>query len=66
MMENVLEAALEGGAEFSELFFEDRHVRSLSMLKGKIENMNLGRDSGVGIRIIDGLNSVYVYTNDLP
>ena len=65
MMENVLEAALEGGAEFSELFFEDRHVRSLSMLKGKIENMNLGRDSGVGIRIIDGLNSVYVYTNDL-
>lgn len=65
MMENVLEAALEGGAEFSELFFEDRNVRALSMLKGKVENMNLGRDSGVGIRIIEGLNSVYVYTNDL-
>lgn len=65
MMENVLEAALEGGAEFSELFFEDRNVRALSMLKGKVEHMNLGRDSGVGIRIIEGLNSVYVYTNDL-
>lgn len=65
MMQNVLEAALEGGAEFSELFFEDRNVRALSMLKGKVENMNLGRDSGVGIRIIEGLNSVYVYTNDL-
>lgn len=65
MMENVLEAALEGGAEFGELFFEDRNVRALSMLKGKVENMNLGRDSGVGIRIIEGLNSVYVYTNDL-
>lgn len=65
MMENVLAAALEGGAEFSELFFEDRNVRALSMLKGKVENMNLGRDSGVGIRIIEDLNSVYVYTNDL-
>lgn len=65
MMENVLEAALESGAEMSELFFEDRNVRALSMLKGKVENMNLGRDSGVGIRIIEGLNSVYVYTNDL-
>lgn len=64
-MENVLQAALDGGAEFSELFLEDRTVRSLHMMKGKVENVNLGRDSGAGIRIIDGLNSVYVYTNDL-
>lgn len=39
--ERVLQAALAGGADFSELFVEDTVSNALSMTDGKVENAAL-------------------------
>lgn len=64
VIEEVLSEALCSGGDFSEIFFEDTKRCALSMINGKLENAVSGRDFGAGIRIFDGLNSIYAYTND--
>ncbi|MBZ2175562.1 TldD/PmbA family protein [Schnuerera sp. xch1] len=64
VIENVLSAALSTGGDFAEIFIEDRYNTNINMVGGFVENSISGRDYGIGIRIFDGLNSVYAYTND--
>lgn len=64
IIENVLEAALTTGGDFSEVFIEDRFVNSIGLQDGKIEQSISGRDFGIGIRIFAGLQNVYTYTTD--
>jgi len=64
VIENVLYAALSTGGDFAEIFVEDRYNTNIRMVGGYIENSLSGRDYGVGIRVFDGLNSAYGYTND--
>jgi len=64
VIENVLYAALSNGGDFAEVFVEDRFNTNIKMVGGYVENSISGRDFGIGIRIFDGLNSVYAYTND--
>jgi TldD protein len=42
---------------------EDKLTNSIAMVGGKVESSVAGRDFGIGIRIFNGLNSVYAYTN---
>ena len=62
--EKVLQAALETGGDFAEIFVEDKTSSSLNMIGGVLEKALSGRDFGVGIRIFKGFFSVYAYTND--
>ncbi len=64
IIENVLEAALSTGGDFSEVFIEDRFVNSIGLQDQKIEQSISGRDFGVGIRIFSGFQNVYTYTTD--
>lgn len=64
IIENVLEAALSTGGDFSEVFIEDKFVNSIELQSDKIERSISGRDFGVGIRIFSGLQNVYTYTSD--
>jgi len=64
VIENELYAALSTGGDFAEIFVEDRYNTNIRMVGGYIENSLSGRDYGVGIRVFDGLNSAYGYTND--
>ncbi|MCT4565951.1 MAG: TldD/PmbA family protein [Maledivibacter sp.] len=64
LIEDVLAAALSTGGIFAEIFVEDRLNTSIGMVGGKVENTISGRDYGIGIRIFDGVKSVYAYTND--
>ena len=64
VIENVLYAALSHGGDFAEIFVEDRFNTNIKMVGGYVENSISGRNFGIGIRIFDGLNSVYAYTND--
>lgn len=64
IIENVLEAALSTGGDFSEVFIEDKYVNRLELQSGKIEKSISGRDFGIGIRIFSGLQSIYTYTTD--
>lgn len=63
-IENVLYAALSTGGDFAEIFVEDKYTTNMKMIGGILEDSISGRDYGVGIRIFNGFNSIYAYTND--
>ena len=65
LCEQVLSRALAGGGTFAELFYEDTKSFGMTMRSGKIENAAISRPRGAGIRIYDGLRSIYVYTCDV-
>lgn len=64
MFMSIIDEALSSGGDFAEIFLEDRENNSINMVNDKLENAVSGRDQGAGIRVIDGLKSIYVYTND--
>lgn len=64
LVEDVLNASLSTGGLFAEIFVEDKLNTSIYLVGGKVENTISGRDYGIGIRIFDGIKSVYAYTND--
>lgn len=64
VIEDVLTAALKTGGDFSEVFVEDRFSNLMKLQNRKLEDSISGRDFGVGIRVFNGLNSVYTFTND--
>lgn len=64
IIENVLEAALATGGDFSEVFIEDKYVNTIGLQDQKIEQSISGREFGIGIRIFSGLQNVYTYTTD--
>ena len=64
LCEAVLARALRTGGTFAEVFCEDSRRFTMSLRDRKIENATLARPCGVGIRVYDGLRSIYVYTSD--
>jgi TldD protein len=65
LVAEILLLAQAGGAEFSELFVEDRFTNRLTMNNNQIKDANGGNDFGAGIRVVYGTKVVYAYTNDL-
>lgn len=63
LIEDLLAAALSTGGDFAEVFVEDKQANTLDLVGGKVENAVAGRDFGVGIRVFQGFNSVYAYSN---
>ena len=61
----VIEKALSKGGDFAEIFCENTVRNSISMVNGKVDSAVSGLDFGAGIRVFDGNNAVYVYTNDM-
>ncbi|OJV62558.1 MAG: peptidase C69 [Clostridiales bacterium 38-18] len=62
VVKDVLAAAMSTGGDFAEVYVEDRYNNAIEMVSGKVEKSLSGRDYGIGIRIFQGLNSVYTYT----
>ena len=61
----ILKKALNNGADFAELFWEQKEASSINCEENRIERINSGLDEGVGIRVIAGENTSYAYSNDL-
>jgi TldD protein len=61
---DVLEASLETGGDFAELFVENNAKNSIIMVNGVVEKAQAGIDYGAGIRIFNGYNAIYAYAND--
>lgn len=61
----VLDACLETGADFSEIFFEDTHEHTTSLISGKLENSSEKHLYGAGVRVLKGLEEAYGYTCDV-
>ncbi|HVM14573.1 MAG TPA: TldD/PmbA family protein [Egibacteraceae bacterium] len=59
----VLTAALDAGADFAELYAEQRRGRNVRLDDRRIEDLTSGRDRGAGIRVMRGAQTGYAYTN---
>ncbi len=65
VVKKVLDAALERGAQFAELFVEDTYQSELRVVDSKPSKALVGRLKGAGVRVFYGHEQVYVTTNDL-
>lgn len=61
--QKVLDAALDKGADFAELFVERHLMANLSTLAGQVDNVDSGEEFGIGIRMVYGHNVLYGYSN---
>ena len=61
---DVLTAAMSTGGAFAEIFVEETARNNMMLVNNIVEKSRSGIDYGVGIRIFDGTNAVYAYTND--
>ena len=62
--QRILEAAMSTTADFAEVYQEVTEAKSVSLLNGQVIRAATGYDSGTGIRLLAGTNSVYVYSSD--
>ena len=65
VLERVLADGLRTGAEFAEVYAEDKRSTSAGLDDGKVEQVNSGRDRGAGIRVVKGETTGFAYTADL-
>ena len=65
VVQRVLNAGLANGAEFAEVFVEDRRSSSAVLDDRKVEEMTSGRDRGAGIRVVVGETTGFAHTSDL-
>ena len=65
VLNEVLTAALGGGAEFAEVFAEDVNRGSVHLDDGRIESLASARDRGAGIRVVSGESTGFAHTADL-
>ena len=61
----VLATAVRSGADFAEVFAEDKRSTSAGLDDGRIEQVTSGRDRGAGIRVVKGDTTGFAHTADL-
>ena len=61
----VLDAGRATGAEFAEVFVEDKRSTSAGLDDGRVEQVTSGRTRGAGIRVVAGETTGFAYTSDL-
>ena len=64
VVEHTLEAALETGADFAELYVERTKRNQIGMANGIVETALGGMDYGAGIRLFCGSRVIYAFCND--
>lgn len=65
VIERVLARALRSGADFAEIYAEDKRTTSVGLDDGRIEQVTSGRDRGAGLRVVAGDTTGYAHTADL-
>ena len=61
----VLNKALETGADYAEIFYEDSHSFGVSVENYKVHSSTSSSLCGVGLRLLKENQCIYGYTNDL-
>ncbi|MBE6127355.1 MAG: TldD/PmbA family protein [Erysipelotrichaceae bacterium] len=65
LAQKVLNAALATGGDYAEIYVEERVPDAVMLENGKVESAASSKSYGCGLRILNGLRSVYGYTSDL-
>lgn len=64
-LQQIIRAACAQGADFAEVYIEQKETTAITCEDGKIEKINTGIDYGMGIRVIAGESTSYVHSNDV-
>ena len=65
LVNRTLSVAMRTGADFAEIFAEDRRSSSAILDDGRVEEVVSGRDRGAGIRVVAGDTTGFAHTADL-
>ncbi len=65
VVQRVIAAGLERGADFAEVFVEEKRSSSAMLDDGRVEELTSGRDRGAGIRVVVGESTGFAHTSDL-
>ena len=63
LLSRLLETMLARGGEFAEVYAESRASTSLRIDDGRIEEVAVGAERGVGLRLVDGERTFYASTS---
>ncbi len=64
-IEKILDYGVSCGADYAEVFFEEAERTRVSLVEQEVSKCSCGRESGIGIRLLQGLNSEYLYSADV-
>ncbi len=65
LVERLLSAAMERGAEFAEVYVERNENTAVVLDEKKVKSAQAGLSQGVGLRVIAGAKVGYAYSDDL-
>ena len=65
LLQEIIDLALSNGADFAEIYIEEKESLGITCEEKKIERINSGVDRGAGIRVIAGESTAYTFTNEL-
>ncbi|MGO0122132.1 TldD/PmbA family protein [Desulfothermobacter acidiphilus] len=63
-LEEVLARALARGGDYADIYLEERQSTLVTLEDRRVERVHVGVDNGVGVRVLQGENTVYAYSND--
>lgn len=63
MYEELLNIALSTGADFAEIYYEDSVNKAYNVLNSKLDDINISKKRGLGIRISKGNDIYYSFSN---
>lgn len=63
LIENLLDKGLSRGADFAEVYVEEKNSAIIQSLSGRLEKVNNSKSFGVGIRLAKKFQVVYGYAN---
>lgn len=61
----ILQKGLATGADYAEIFIEDKTSQNIVVENGKVETSSINRIYGAGVRLLKNTQSVYGYTNEV-
>lgn len=64
-IQKLLNEALSTGADFAEIFLENSMNSLIKVNSGEVTSVDLGNVFGAGVRLIQGTDEVYGFTNDI-
>ncbi len=64
-LQKLLQEALMTGADFAEIFVENTNSSVIKVMSGEVTAINQGNTYGVGVRLIQEVDEVYGFTNNV-
>ncbi|MDD4354750.1 MAG: TldD/PmbA family protein [Candidatus Izemoplasmatales bacterium] len=65
LLETLIATGMATGADFAEIFCENKTAHNFQMIGGLVEKASASKIQGVGIRLAQGFESVYGFSNHL-